>query len=132
MLTKIFIRYHTKKDNFINSAIHSVLMANDSLFIQVMGDYPINRVLDFLITFKDFDYSMTDIAENSSVSWSTLNLFWKDLEKNNIVKQTRVVGRAKMYVLDVSNPVVQELIRMHLLIAKTYTQRRFAKIEVVA
>jgi len=106
-------------------------MNDQSLFMKVLGDYPINRVLDFLITFKDFDYSMTDIAENAGVSWSTLNLFWKELEKNKIVKQIRVVGRAKMYRLDESNPVVQELIKMHWIISKTYTEK-FRKTAVLA
>ena len=74
---------------------------------------------------------MTDIAENAAVSWSTLNLFWKDLEKNKLVKQTRFVGRAKMYRLDESNPVVQELVKMHFLIAKNYARKRFAETAVV-
>jgi predicted transcriptional regulator len=107
-------------------------MSDKSLFLQVMGDSPINKVLDFLITFKDFDYSLTDICENSEVSWSTLHLFWKDLEKNRIVRQTRVVGKAKMFRLDDSNPVVNELVRMHWLVAKTYTDKLFRKVEVLA
>lgn len=121
-----------KKERFINLAFFHNVMSDNSFFLQVMGESPINRVLDFLITFKDFDYSLTDISENSDVSWSTLHLFWKDLVKNRLVKQTRVVGRAKMYHLDETNPVVKELIKMHWLIAKTYTDKLFRKVEVLA
>lgn len=92
-----------------------------SIFLEVMGDYPINRVLDFLITFKNYDYSMTDIAKNSNIGWTTLNSFWQDLEKYKIVAFTRLVGKAKMYKLNEKNSVVQQLIKIHWLIAKKYT-----------
>ena len=58
-----------------------------------------SKVMGFLIVNEDFDYSMTDIAAQSGVGYSTLKLFWKKLEESKIVKQTRVVGKAKMYRL---------------------------------
>ena len=30
-------------------------------YFKVMGDYPINKVLDFLIIFKDFDYIINEL-----------------------------------------------------------------------
>src|SRR3989338_11518206 len=80
----------------------------DTVFLETFGDSPINRVLDFLVVNEDFDYSMTDIAVQSGVGYSTLKLFWNNLEKNNIVIQTRVVGRAKMYKIYLDNPVVKK------------------------
>lgn len=85
----------------------------NSVFLEVMGDYPVNRVLDFLVNFDDFDYSLTDIAKFSRVGYATLQLFWKDLEKANIVTQTRVVGKAKMYKLNKKNPIVKNFIKMY-------------------
>ena len=66
------------------------------------------KVLDFLIVNEDFDYSMTDIASQSGVGYSTLKLFWKKLEDSKIVKQTRVVGKAKMYRLNFDNPIIKK------------------------
>ena len=66
------------------------------------------RVMDFLIVNEDFDYSMTDIASQSGVGYSTLKLFWKNLEESKIVKQTRIVGKAKMYRLNSENPVIKK------------------------
>jgi len=80
----------------------------DTVFLETFGDSPINRVLDFLVVNEDFDYSMTDIAVQSGVGYSTLKLFWNNLEKNKIVIQTRVVGRAKMYRIYLENPVVKK------------------------
>jgi len=51
---------------------------------------------------------MTDIANLSGVGYSTLKLFWNKLEESNIVTQTRVMGKAKMYRLNFANPVVKK------------------------
>ena len=83
-------------------------METKTAFLQIFGDSPMLRVMDFLIVNEDFDYSMTDIASQSGVGYSTLKLFWKNLEENKIVKQTRVVGKAKMYRLNSDNPVVKK------------------------
>ncbi|PIN74672.1 hypothetical protein COV18_07315 [Candidatus Woesearchaeota archaeon CG10_big_fil_rev_8_21_14_0_10_37_12] len=105
-------------------------MIDKSLFLQVLGNSPLNRVLDFLIVFKDFDYSLTDISENANVAWSTLHLFWNDLERHHLVHQTRTVGKAKMYKLNNTNPVVKQLIKVHYLIAKEYADKKLRKIMV--
>ena len=57
-------------------------MKNETVFIEVFGNNPIMKVLDFLITFQLFDYPLTEIARNSEVSYSTLQTFWNKLEKN--------------------------------------------------
>jgi|TARA_Y100000310_G_scaffold130175_1_gene129359 hypothetical protein len=83
-------------------------MENKTAFLETFGDSPILRVLDFLVVNEDFDYSMTDIANLSGVGYSTLKLFWRNLEESNIVVKTRIVGRAKMYKLNLANPVVKK------------------------
>ncbi|PIN74465.1 hypothetical protein COV18_07475 [Candidatus Woesearchaeota archaeon CG10_big_fil_rev_8_21_14_0_10_37_12] len=83
-------------------------MSDKTAFLETFGDSPILRVLDFLVVNEDFDYSMTDIANLSSVGYSTLKLFWEKLESENIVTNTRTVGKAKMYALNNSNPVVKK------------------------
>lgn len=98
-------------------------MEKQSLFLKVYGDTPILRVLDFLITFQDFDYSMKDIAINARVGYTTLKLFWNDLVLRNIVTRTRVVGKAKMYKLNRDNPEVQEFIKFYWLVVERETKR---------
>ena len=79
-----------------------------SVFLSIFGDSPILRVLDFLVVNEDFDYSMTDIASLSGVGYSTLKLFWTKLEKEGIVVNTRTVGKAKMYNLNLINPIIKK------------------------
>ena len=87
-------------------------MENETIFIEVFGNNPIMKVLDFLITFQLFDYPLTEIARNSEVSYSTLQTFWEKLEKNNLVIKTRRVGKSDLYKLNTKNPAVKQLIKL--------------------
>ena len=83
-------------------------MYEKTAFLRLFGDSPLLRVMDFLMVNEEFDYSMTDIAKLSGVGYATLKLFWPLLEQENVVTLTRVVGRAKMYTLNFSNPIVKK------------------------
>jgi len=87
-------------------------MKNETVFVEVFGNNPIIKVLDFLITFQLFDYPLTEIAKNSSVSYSTLQTFWDKLEKNKIVIKTRRVGKSNLYKLNTTNPAIKQLIKL--------------------
>ncbi|MBI5072264.1 helix-turn-helix transcriptional regulator [Candidatus Woesearchaeota archaeon] len=102
-----------------------------SLFIEVLGDYPLIRVLNFLLIFRDFDYSLTEIAEESGVAWSTLHTVWPKLEELNFVKNTRVIGNAKMYKLNTENALVQDFVKFSDKLISDYTNEKILK-EVVA
>jgi len=81
-----------------------------SVFLQEAGDTPKNRIWSFLIVHAEFDYSMKDIARFSDVGYTTLKEIWKEFKDRNIVIMTRTVGKAKMYKLNVDNPVVSKFI----------------------
>ena len=98
-------------------------MANKSLFLQIFGDSPLLRVLDFFMIYEDFDYSMVDIARNSGVGYSTLKLFWSDLTKYRIVVQTRNVGKAKLFKLNSKEPVVQKFKALYWVAIKKETEK---------
>jgi len=88
------------------------IMKNESIFIEIFGNNPIMKALDFLITYQLFDYPLTEIARNSGVSYSTLQTFWNKLEKNNIVMKTRRVGKSDLYKLNTNNPAVKQLLKL--------------------
>ncbi len=79
-----------------------------TVFIELFGENPIFKVLDFLVIHEEFDYSMTDIAKFSGVGYSTLKLFWPKLEKEKIVVCIRTVGKAKMFKLNEKSFAVQK------------------------
>ena len=53
---------------------------------------------------------MKDIALHAGVGYTTLKTLWKDLLGYELVVQTRAVGKAKMFKLNVKNPVVMKFI----------------------
>ena len=87
-------------------------MENKTIFTEIFGTNPVIKVLDFLITFQLFDYPLTEIAKNSGVSYSSLQIFWDKLERNNIVIKTRRVGKSNLYKLNTKNPAVRQLIKL--------------------
>ncbi len=92
--------------------INSKMTKFESIFVQVFGNNPVIKILDFLITFQAFDYPLTEIARNSGVSYSTLQIVWQKLEDNNIVIKTRRVGKSDLFKLNTENPAVRQLIRL--------------------
>ena len=107
-------------------------MEQKSLFLKAYGNNPKLNVLDFLVTFQEFDYSMKDIAKNAKIGYNTLKLFWKDLVDRKIVTQTRVVGKAKMYKLNKENPEVKEFIKLYWLVIDRETERLLSQKKIVA
>ena len=95
--------------------------------MEYFGDYPLIRVLDFLIEGRDMDYSMTEIAKNSGVGWTAFSEIWPQLIKKDIVIFTRKIGNAKLFKLNVKNPWVKELIRMDNIITKLETEKVLSK-----
>ena len=101
----------------------------ESIFVKLLGNYPSIKILNHLLIFREFDYSLTDIAASSGVAWSTLNLLWPKLEENKIIIQTRNVGKAKMYKLNTNTKIVQDLIKFADSIVWDYTHSKILKKE---
>ncbi|MFZ1076785.1 MAG: helix-turn-helix domain-containing protein [Nitrosotalea sp.] len=62
-----------------------------------------SKILDFLATFKDWDYSISDIAKNSGISFKTALNEIRNLERQDVVSRTRIVGKAIMYKLNLES-----------------------------
>lgn len=84
-----------------------------SVFVEFMGDTPAMRLLDFLITGREYDCTLTDMATKAGMSWSTLHRIFPRFIKNNIIIQTREIGRAKLYKLNLANLLVKKLVDVY-------------------
>ena len=62
-----------------------------------------SKILDFLAAFKDWDYSVSDIAKNSGISFKTALNEIKNLEQQGVLLRTRTVGKAIMYKLNLDS-----------------------------
>ena len=98
-------------------------MEEKSSFVEYFGDYPLIRVLDFLILGKDMDYSMTEICKNSEVGWTAFSDIQPKLIEKEVIVFTRKIGNAKLYKINIKNQWVKELIKMEEIIAKLETEK---------
>lgn len=94
-------------------------MAEESIFLEHVGDNPRMRLLQYLIEGRDFDYTLTDLL-NAGVSWGTLNTLVPKLLELGIVVKTRKIGRATLYKINLKNVAVRQLTELynHLLLEK--------------
>ncbi len=97
------------------------------IFVRTLGSSPVIKVLNFLLQGRGLDYSMSDIARNSDISWTTLNRIWASLEKAGLIKNTRKVGKAKLYRLNSENEAVQKIIEVYNKLLVQETENYFAK-----
>ena len=105
-------------------------MEEKTSFQMVFGNAPIVKVINFFLDNREFDYSLTDIAKNADVGWSTLHGFWKEVVTLGIVKKTRKIGRAELYKLDMSSTLVKKLIDLDNSISKKLLQEEISKQKV--
>jgi hypothetical protein len=98
-----------------------------------IGDSPQIRMLDYLITERELDFSITDMADNAGIGRATLYRLWDDLIKNKILIHTRDIGKARLFKLNTDNPKIKKLIEMYDLLAldemKRHSEKRKIELE---
>ena len=95
-----------------------------SLFIEFMGDSSMIKVLDYLLTERELDSSITDLADNSNIGRATLYRIWENLIKSKIIIPTRIIGKAKLFKLNTENLKIKKLIEIYdMLIVEDLKQR---------
>ena len=107
-------------------------MEDTTAFIEVFGSSPLIKALDFLMTYREFDYSLSDIAKESGIGWNTLHSFFFKLVEKGIVKKTRQVGRAKLYKLNTDSAIVKKLIEINNLVTSKAVDEELKRQELEA
>ena len=103
------------------------MMKEESIFVEYFGDSPLVRIINFLILGKDFDYSMTEIADGANVGWTSFTRAWKRLLEKNVVVHTRNIGKAKLFKLNTADPTIKRLVQLHWEIIKEETNKLHSK-----
>ena len=83
-----------------------------SLLLNLTGEMPLFKIIDFLLENKGMDFSKLDIAKGAEISRASLFNYWSEIEKHGIVKVTRSFGKTKLYTLNVKNPVAKKIIEL--------------------
>ena len=85
-----------------------------SLLLQLTGDMPLFKIVDFLVDNKGMDFTKKDIAEGSGIARASLFNYWPELEKRGIVKITRKFGKTKLYTLDSTSPITKKILELEM------------------
>jgi len=84
-----------------------------SIFLKKQGESPKNKVLDFLITYSDLDYSIKEISKYSGAGYSTLKILIKKMVKDKWIIETRKLSKIRLYKLNTNNPEVKKFIEFY-------------------
>ena len=107
-------------------------MKDKSLFIEFMGDSPTIRVLDYLLTESELDFSISDMARNVAIGRTTLYRIWDGLLKNKIILPTRIIGKSKLYKLNKEDSKIKKLIELDDMLALENLRKRVEKQKIIA
>ena len=77
------------------------------------------KLLDFLVTYTDNDYSETDIAGLAGISLRTAFREIPKFESVGLIAFTRKVGRAKMYKLNPNSDAAKHFSNLRLILQRS-------------
>lgn len=80
-----------------------------SSLVDILGDNPTNKVLDFFIINQYWDYSSSQISGETGVNFKTLQELIPKLIKKGFLIKTRRVGKADLYAFNRDNTVAIQL-----------------------
>ncbi len=81
------------------------------MIADVFSTKEIVRIFDFLLDDPISQYTKLDIAKGASVSRPTVDKIIPQLIKMGVLVETRKFGKAKLFELDVSSPLVVSLVK---------------------
>lgn len=77
--------------------------------VDILGDTPTNKVLDFFLINQYWDYSLSQISDETGVNFKTLQELIPKLTKKGLLIKTRRVGKADLYAFNRDNIVAVQL-----------------------
>jgi len=98
-----------------------------SSFTLVFGESPFVKVLDFFLTFEDFDYPISFISKETETKWETIEKVIEALIKKGFIKKTRKLGKAWLYALDKENKLTRLLIDIDMKVSDFYINESLKK-----
>jgi len=80
-----------------------------SLLLKTLGDSPKLRIVDFFLDNPLSDFTKKEVIEALGMSKQTFYKYFADIEKYDIVSISRRIGKAKLYKVNLENPMVKML-----------------------
>ncbi len=93
-----------------------------SIFLDIFGDTPLLRVIEFFLTYPQFDYTKSYVAKEAGISRITMEKIWSELIKKDIIIKARNIGNAQTYKLNREDPRVRVLMKTVLELSRGYLE----------
>ncbi len=90
------------------------------------------KILDVLWEYQDLDLTLTDIADEAGIHYTTLMKALPLLEELGLITMTRQVGNAKLYQVNKDDIVVKKLVKFLNELNIRIAEREAAKQEMPA
>lgn len=74
--------------------------------LKALGESPKLRIIDFFLDNPFFDFTKKDVFEALGMNKQTFYKYFKEIEKEGIVKVSRKIGRIKLYKVNLRHPLV--------------------------
>ena len=98
-----------------------------SSFVLVFGESPFVKVLDFFLNFEDFDYPIAFISKETETKWESVEKIVKMLIKKGVVKKTRKLGKAWLYMFNKENDLAKLLLEIDIKISDFFIKEELER-----
>lgn len=90
----------------------------ESAFVMTLGKSPKIKLIDFFLENNTFDYTKSEVAEQTGISRVTLNDLWPELIKTKFLVQRRRIANAVLYGLNNNSSIVKKLKELDFFLSK--------------
>lgn len=102
---------------------------NEPLIATVFGYSPQMRILNYLLDFPANDFTKKEIIEALGMSKQTFYKYFDNLEDTGMIKVGRVIGKAKLYKIDRSNPMIKTITEFERKLSMQIAEQEEAKMK---
>lgn len=75
---------------------------NSGFLSEIFSSRAVAQIMDFFIDHKEFDYSPTEVAQKTGLSFRTIFREIPNLERYQLIYKSRKIGKTNMYLLNSS------------------------------
>jgi DNA replication protein DnaD len=84
-------------------------MSHSDILSEIFSSRAAAQIIDFFLDHKEFDYSPSEVAQKTGLSFKTIFREIPNLEKYQLIKKNRKIGKTSMYILNSGLPAITYL-----------------------
>ena len=93
-------------------------ISEGGILSEIFSSRAVSQIVDFFLDHKEFDYSPSEIAQKTGLSFRTVFREIPNLEKYQLIYNSRRIGKTNMYILNSDNSAIGFLERFVLEISQ--------------